>query len=121
MKFRTAEAVAALLVLNMKSYAEEKNKTITRIIITGNVVAGLFGYRNSYIEPSVLQELEFHLRQRGYLIFPVDCGQYALLLISQTRNWVRLSARRVESSLDLSIEELDMMVGAEPEDEPDEE
>ena len=121
MKFRNAETVAALLILNMKNYAEEKNKTITRTAVSGVIIADLFGYRNSFIEPSVLKELEFHLRQRGYVIFPVGCSQYALLRISQTRNWIRLSARRVESSLELTIEELDAMIGAEPEDDPESE
>lgn len=116
MKFRNAANVAALLILNLKTYSDEKEKDLKRTSVSASNLAALFGYSNSYIEPEKLKELDFHLRQRGYLFLTIESGVYGILKISTTTNWPRLAMSRVESALDCMLEELDAMIKAEPSD-----
>ena len=117
MKFRNPSIVAALLILNLKTYSDEKDKDLKRVTVSARNLADLFGYSNSYIDPETLKELEFQLRQRGYLFFVIESGVYGMLRISVLTNWPRLAMSRIEGALDCSLEEIEAMIDAEPEPE----
>ncbi|AXG66706.1 hypothetical protein JA13_303 [Dickeya phage vB_DsoM_JA13] len=117
MKFRNAENVAALLVLNLKTYSDEKEKDLKRVLIGASNLAELFGYTNNYIEPEKLKELEFHLRQRGYLFFVFESGIYGMLRISTLANWPRIAMSRIEAALDLPLEDIESLINADSNDQ----
>lgn len=115
MKFRNAQIVAALLILNLKTYSDEKDKDLKRVCVSARNLADLFGYSNSYIDPETLKELDFQLRQRGYLFFVIESGVYGLLRTSVVANWPRLAMSRIEGALDCPLEEIEALLDAEPE------
>lgn len=119
MKFRNAENVAALLILNLKTYSNEKDKDLKRVTVSASNLAELFGYTNNYIEPEKLKELEFHLRQRGYLFFVFESGMYGMLRLSTMVNWPRIAMSRVEAVMDLPLEEIDALLNANSDEDED--
>lgn len=106
MKIRSAKIVAALIALNMKRYGDERGREVTRIALNIDRVSSLFGYVDGIIPESEIKQLDFELRQLGYLFLRLSSTHFGMLLKRSTVNWGRIAVDRIADVLDSSPEYL---------------
>jgi hypothetical protein len=102
---RTPSQTALLILINAKLYENERGREITRYkfsISTLRRIAGRVALRDSF-----LSKLDDELAELGWLLIPLGT-EYAVMDISKTESWVKLSGKRLsdEEYLDLDDEEL---------------
>lgn len=101
MKIKSAEVVAASIILNILRYSVEKKRELTRHALTVTNIANKFGYVDGIIPHVAIQQLEFELRQRSYLLLQMNHNTFGLMKVSAMQNWPRISLDRV-ADVDLS-------------------
>lgn len=91
-KRRTPAATAQLILINAKLYERERDREITRYrfsIQTLRLIA-----RRSALRQQFLSELDDELAELGWLFVPLGT-EFAVMDISKTDNWVKLSSKRL--------------------------
>jgi len=91
--------VATQLIQNSDSYFSGKEKSGTRYQLTERNILKLSGH-NRYLPDDYVEALKLEMLQRDWLMFKIDSGAYAFLLMQQTNNWPRISVKYVLKSDD---------------------
>lgn len=117
-KRRTARATAQLILLNAKSYEEERGRQLSRYRFsqaTLRKLAGRLALRDRFIA-----DLEEEVAELGWLFFPFG-ADFAVLNISKADSWTKLGWKRVKESgfLDQDDESIDGLFNEMVPDEPD--
>lgn len=120
-KRRTARATAQLILLNAKSYEEERGRQLSRYRFsqaTLRQLAGRLALRDRF-----LSDLEEEVAELGWLFFPFG-ADFAVLDISKADSWTKLGWKRLKESGTLdqddgSIDEIFNQLFPDEPDEPD--
>ena len=87
-------SVACQLITNCALYFSGREKSGTRFQMTERNILKLSGH-NRYLPDDYAEALRAEMLQRDWLMFKVEAGVYAFLLLQQTDNWQRLSVKYV--------------------------
>ena len=89
-----ADVTAALLILSVKAYAEEKGKVLTRARISRRTLLQISGRKR--VRESFLEEVRWYAADLGWALIDVDEG-FGLLETESARSWTQVSASRVKA------------------------
>jgi hypothetical protein len=117
-----ADVTAALLILSVQAYGEEKSKNLTRARVSRKSLLKLSGRKR--IREAFLEEVRAHAADLGWAVIDVDEG-FGLLETDSARSWTQVSASRVRDRRkaflrgDVSDDDLFDEILAEEEEEYD--
>lgn len=122
-KLIPADVTAALLILSVQAYGEEKAKNLTRARVSRKALLKLSGRKR--VREAFMEEVRAHAADLGWAVIDVDEG-FGLLETESARSWTQVSTSRVKDRKksflqgDLSDEDLfDEILGEEDHDEDD--
>lgn len=117
-----ANVVAALLILSVRAYGEEKSKSITRARISRKSLLKVSGRK--HVREAFLEEVSAAAVELGWAIFALDDG-LALIEAESARSWTQVSASRIRNKRKDFLREMltedDLIDEAFPEEVDDEE
>lgn len=117
-----ANAVAALLILSVQAYREEKGKNLTRARISRKSLLKVSGRK--HIREAFLEEVSAAAVELGWAILSMDDG-LALIEADSARSWTQVSTSRVRDKrkdfLKGNLTEDDLIDEALPEEIDEEE
>ncbi|MCU6237552.1 hypothetical protein KWH75_10795 [Morganella morganii] len=93
-EYLSASAVAKLIVLNARLYAEEKGKAVTRYKISNNTFRKL-STRNCLRKP-FLEDVAGELAELGWFFVQNNSDENCFMVMNATDNWPKLSAKRLD-------------------------
>jgi hypothetical protein len=97
MSLPSAYMVALLTALNIKRYADEKSKKISRFRMSRQTLGKIA--KRQLLRQSFLGEFEEHLSALGWLMFAMPDGGYAFLEIESVEGWTKISSSRIASEI----------------------
>ena len=92
-----SDVTAALMILSVKVYGEEKSKALTRGRLSRKALLKLSGRKR--LREAFLEEVRAHASDLGWAIIDVDEG-FGLLETESAKTWTQVSASRVKSRRD---------------------
>ncbi|MFM2057381.1 MAG: hypothetical protein RLY71_1766 [Pseudomonadota bacterium] len=91
-KRHTPRATAMLIVINAKLYQQEREREISRYRFSHNTLRRFSG-RNT-LRQSFLSELSDELAELRWMFVPLG-AEFAVVDLSKSDSWVKLSSKRV--------------------------
>lgn len=88
----TPQATAMLIVINAKLYQQEREREISRYRFSHNTLRRFSG--RSTLRRSFLDELSDELAELGWIFVPLG-AEFAVVDLSKSDSWVKLSSKRV--------------------------
>ena len=117
-KRRTPRATAQLILLNARSYEEERGRQLSRYRFSQATLRKLSG--RLALRERFVSDLEEEVAELGWLFFPLG-ADFAVLDISKADSWTKLGWKRLKESEVLDHDEvsIDGLFNQMFPDEPD--
>lgn len=101
-KRHSPSATAQLILINAKLYERERDREITRYRFSVETLRRIAG--RSALRQRFIADFDDELAELGWLL--VDLGtEYAVMNLSKTDNWVKLSSKRLTEGGHLADDE----------------
>lgn len=99
---RSASTTARLLVINVKTYEEEKNREVSRYRLSHETLLRISG-RKRNLREKFLSDLQDELVELDWVFFRSG-AQYAMVNVTKLDSWVKLSSKRIAPLFDAEPE-----------------
>lgn len=114
-------AVAMLTIINLKKYADEKGKPVTKVRLSRSTLSSIS--KRKIFRTAFISELTEYLESLGWIFIELPDGGFSILESDSVSSWIQISSSRIKKEISdlssgiISEEDLENQIDLDEEDD----